>query len=371
MAGNAREWLWNQGSLGRLVAGGAFDEPRYVYLRPGEAPASDRSATTGIRCMQPAQAGPANEDLRRPIATQAFDYSALEPVGDAAYAVLAQQLDYRATPMVPRVALPDSPNSAWTAERVTLPTGYDNASFAVQLFLPTVRRLPSGVIFYLPHAGEFIAPVATETFDPAAGGVPLDFLLKSGWALAVVAFDGAFERQWSAERMQSMSSAERFRLQLRHWREELGRTIDYLTTREDIEARALGWYGLSFGADSMLPLLAVEKRIGAAVLYSGGAGIRSDLPASEQPYNYLPRVTQPVLMLNGRWDINDTLDAQQRLFQLLGSPADRKKHVLFEAGHGNLPRFQVEKQTLEWFDRYLDGGELTAGSSSPARGPRA
>jgi hypothetical protein len=30
--------------------------------------------------------------------------------------------------------------------------------------------------------------------------------------------------------------------------------------------------------------------------------------------------------------------------------------VLFEAGHGNLPRFQVEKQALEWFDRYLVGG---------------
>jgi hypothetical protein len=373
MAGNAREWLWNKGSLGRLVAGGAFDEPPYTYMQPGEAPPSDRSATTGIRCVQPAQAGPASEDLRRRIAAavvtfgaQADEDAAVEPVGDAAYAVLAQQLDYPATTIVPRVATSDSSNSAWTVERVTLPTGYDNASFAVQLFLPTDRGSPSGVIFYLPHVGEFIAPVTTEAFDPAGGGTPLDFLLKSGWVLAVVAFDGAFERQWSAERMQSMSSAERFRLQLRHWRAELGRTIDYLTTREDIEARTLGWYGISYGAITMLPLLAVEKRIGAAVLYSGGAALRSDLPASEQTYNYLPRVTQPVLMLNGRWDIDATPDSQQRLFELLGSPADQKKHVLFEAGHGNLPRFQVEKQTLEWFERYL----ITATALPPARAVR-
>jgi hypothetical protein len=27
--------------------------------------------------------------------------------------------------------------------------------------------------------------------------------------------------------------------------------------------------------------------------------------------------------------------------------------VLFEAGHGNLPRFQVEKETLDWFERHL------------------
>jgi dienelactone hydrolase len=210
-------------------------------------------------------------------------------------------------------------------------------------------------MFYLPHAGEFIAPVATAEFDPSAGAAPLDFLVKSGWALAVVAFDGAYERQWSAERMQSVSAKERLRLQKRHWREELGRAIDYLETRNDIDARRLGWFGSSFGAGPMLPLLAVEKRIGAAVLYSGGTGLPSALPVSEQAYNYIPRVTQPVLMLNGRWDIEYPAASQQRLLELLGSPADQKKLVQFEAGHGNLPRFQVEKETLEWFGRHLVG----------------
>ena len=353
MAGNAREWLWTEGPLGRRVAGGAFNEPPYLYLEHGEAPPTDRSTSSGFRCMRTAQPGPANEDLRRPVVAKPVDYAAMEPIGDAAYAVLAQQLDYRATPFTPRIEKVASSNAAWTVERVTLPTGYDDTSFAVQLFLPTDRRSPSGVIFYFPHAGDLVGPVTTGGFDPAAGGIPLDFLLKSGWALAVVAFDGAFERQWSAERRRSMSSAERFRLWKRHWREELGRTIDYLATREDIDARRLGWFGISFGASWMLPLLAVEKRIGAAVLYSGGTDLHSGLPASEQVYNYLPRVTQPVLMLNGRWDIEGPLESQQRLFELLGTPAEAKKHVVYEAGHGHLPRFQVEKETLDWFERHL------------------
>jgi pimeloyl-ACP methyl ester carboxylesterase len=118
------------------------------------------------------------------------------------------------------------------------------------------------------------------------------------------------------------------------------------------------------GADSMVPLLAVEKRIRAAVLYSGGAG-PGRLPASERPYNYFPRVTQPVLMLNGRWDIDSPPEAQQRMFELLGTPADRKRQILFEAGHGNLPRFQVEKETLEWFDRHL----VNVPAPSPAPAP--
>jgi pimeloyl-ACP methyl ester carboxylesterase len=85
-----------------------------------------------------------------------------------------------------------------------------------------------------------------------------------------------------------------------------------------------------------------------------------------QTYNYLPRVTQPVLILNGRWDIDATPDAQQRLFELLGSPAHQKEYTLFEAGHGNLPRFQVEKQTLEWFDRHL----VTLPGPPPVRAAR-
>ena len=353
MAGNAREWLWTEGSLGRRIAGGAFNEPPYLYLQADEAPPSDRSDGNGFRCYRPAQPGPGNEELLQPVVAEAVDYAAMVPVGDAAYAVLAQQLDYRAMPFTPRVEQVASSNPAWTVERVTLPSAYDNTSFAVQLFLPAERRSPSGVIFYLPHSGEFIAPVTTAGFDPTAGGIPFDFLLKSGWALAVVAFDGAYERQWSAERRRSVSPAERTRLRLRHWREELGRTIDYLASREDIDAGRLGVFGISHGASGMVPLLAVEKRIGAAVLYSGGTSLRRGLPDSEQQHNYLPRVTQPVLMLNGRWDIDSPPESQQRQFELLGAPADRKKHVVFEAGHGNLPRFQVEKEALDWFDRYL------------------
>jgi hypothetical protein len=62
-------------------------------MQPDEAPPADRSATNGFRCMRPAQAGAAHEELRRPILAQEVDYLAMKPVGDAAYSLLAQQLD--------------------------------------------------------------------------------------------------------------------------------------------------------------------------------------------------------------------------------------------------------------------------------------
>jgi pimeloyl-ACP methyl ester carboxylesterase len=111
----------------------------------------------------------------------------------------------------------------------------------------------------------------------------------------------------------------------------------------------------------MVPMLAAEKRIGAAVLYSGGGAMARVPPTSEQPFNYFPRVMQPVLMLNGRWDIDSPPASQKRMLELLGAPADQEKQLLFDTGHGNLPRFQVEKATLEWLDRHL--GAATGGTA--------
>ena len=150
-----------------------------------------------------------------------------------------------------------------------------------------------------------------------------------------------------------MSTADRYRIRLRHARQDLGRAIDYLATRKDIDSARLGWFGVSNGAQAMMPVAAVEHRFRGLVLDGGGVFLLDDLPAADQFYNYLPRVTQPVLMLNGRWDIDVPLEAQRRFYELLGTPADQKKHVLFEAGHGQLPQNQLVRATLDWYDEYL------------------
>ena len=69
--------------------------------------------------------------------------------------------------------------------------------------------------------------------------------------------------------------------------------------------------------------------------------------------NFLPRVKQPVLMLNGRYDFFFPVESsQEAFFRLLGSPSDQKKHLLYDTGH-NLPRNELIKETLNWFDQYL------------------
>jgi len=365
MAGNAREWLWTQGSTGRWNVGGTYMDPTYMYAQPEEAPPTDRSDLNGVRCMRTLQGGPTPEDLRKPFLTEHADFAALQPVGDAAYGILAAQLAYEpAAALNPKVTELKPSSPAWTRQRIELPTGYDGTTFDVDLFLPTTGKPPYSVIFYMPHAGEFSANVTLDDFDPASE-FRLGYLLKAGRGVAVIAFDGSFQRRWSDARLRASAYEDRYRLWMRHWRQDLGRTIDYLATRSDVDTGKLGFYGFSMGSSRFPVLLAVEKRIGAAVLYGGGIAFFTSVPLGEQPFNYFPRITQPVLMLNGKFDTVFPTASQQRMFELLGAPPDRKKHVVFEGGHIILPRFQVQQLSLDWFDEYL--GPVQPGATATAK----
>ncbi len=69
--------------------------------------------------------------------------------------------------------------------------------------------------------------------------------------------------------------------------------------------------------------------------------------------NYAPRVRIPTLMLNGRYDYETPFDTSQRpLFDLLGSPAEHKRHAVLEFGHA-LAIEDVAREILPWLDRYL------------------
>ena len=54
------------------------------------------------------------------------------------------------------------------------------------------------------------------------------------------------------------------------WRKDLGRAIDYLQTRPDIDASKIAYMGNSLGAEIAPMLLATEPRVSVAVLLSGG-----------------------------------------------------------------------------------------------------
>ena len=99
---------------------------------------------------------------------------------------------------------------------------------------------------------------------------------------------------------------------------------------------------------------AVEPRFKTAILMSGGLSSGRARPEVDQ-LNYVTRVTQPVLMVNGKYDAIEPVEMAQRpLFESLGAAKERKKWVLYDDGHmAPAHRNEVAREALEWLDRYL------------------
>jgi cephalosporin-C deacetylase-like acetyl esterase len=81
----------------------------------------------------------------------------------------------------------------------------------------------------------------------------------------------------------------------------LGRTIDYIETRKDLDHEKLAYYGVDTGAYLGNILPALEKRIKVVVLAGAGFYPGRKLPEVDE-INFAPRVKVPVLMINGRYD---------------------------------------------------------------------
>ena len=183
-----------------------------------------------------------------------------------------------------------------------------------------------------------------EDFD-----YPYEFIVRSGRAVIIPAYSGTLERGPSVYRLPADQERER----ALRWSMDLGRSIDYLETRRDIDSRKLGFYGISSGASHGVRLIAVDARFKAAVLSSGG--LQQNQPAEVDSWNFAPRVHVPVLMVNGRDDFLFPVDTNQKpLFQALGIREPEKKHILYDGGHSNLvTRPDLIGEVLDWFDRYL------------------
>ena len=99
---------------------------------------------------------------------------------------------------------------------------------------------------------------------------------------------------------------------------------------------------------------AVEPRFKAVILASAGLASGTAQPEVDQ-INFVTRVRQPVLMLNGRFDAIEPVDTAQRpMFELLGTPKDQKKWVVFEDDH-SMPAHinELSREAMAWLDRYV------------------
>ena len=59
-------------------------------------------------------------------------------------------------------------------------------------------------------------------------------------------------------------------------------------------------------------------------------------------------------MLNGRYDFSVPAETHQKpLFDLLATPDENKRHVLFDTGHWPFPMGELIRENLAWLDHHL------------------
>ncbi len=348
MAGNAKEWCWNAAGAGtRYTMGGAWDEPDYMFNNGDARSPFDRSANLGFRCAKYGSDEAAGR-AGAPIVPAARDFDREHPVPEAVFNVYKSFYSYDKTPLRASVESVEE-TGEWRREKVTFAAAYGNERVIAYLFLPKKSRPPFHAIVRFP--GSETIDIRSSATLPAFEMQIIDFEVKSGRAVMLPVYKGTFERGDDLRSdIPNMTSS--WRDHVIAWSKDLGRSIDYLETRPDIDSNKIAYEGTSWGAamGSLLP--AVEDRIKACVLIVGGFNFQRSLPEVDE-LNFAPRVKVPVLMLNGTIDFfYPATTSQEPMFRLLGTPMEHKRRVVYATGH-NVPRNELIKEMLEWLDRYL------------------
>ncbi len=355
MAGNVREWCWNETSHGRLLRGGGWNDVNYLFVDPSQAPPDDRSPQNGFRCVRYADPAGLPKSALEFIAFNRPDLlenlPVQTPVPDQVYQVYRDQFSYDAKALNARIESTDDTPRDWIKQKITFDTAY-GGRMAAYLFLPKNARPPFQTVVYFPGSSAVDQRSSHNLEQFVWFEVDLTFLPQAGRAVLFPVYIGTFERP--DPRMTSSASADRtsrayveYCIQLV---KDFKRSIDYLESRDDIDRDRIAYFGFSWGGWMGAVITAVEERLSASIIKASGL---RNLPQPVNPINYVTRVTLPTLMLNGKYDLTFPFEwSAKAMFDLLGtSPADKAQKV-YDTDH-YIPRNELIKETLAWLDKYL------------------
>ena len=346
MAGNAKEWVFNEEYSGkRYILGASWNDPTYAFYQPDARSPFDRSSNFGFRCARYSLTG-REKDTLQPLHAQVRDYSVEKPVSDQVFNAYKSLYSYDKTPL--NAVVHELPTTdTWREEKITFDAAYGGEQVAAFLFLPRKARPPFQTVVYISGVGAFFEKSSADLTNYTPD---FDFIVKSGRAVLFPVIKGTFER-WN-NFLAHPKTTSFYRDGVIDWSKDLGRSIDYLETRPDIDTGKLAYEGDSMGAALGALLPAMEPRIKALVLVSPGFWNQKRLPEADQ-INFVSHITAPTLMLNGSYDAIFPISiSQEPMYRLLGTPFDKKRRVVYNVGH-DIPRADEIKEVLAWLDKYL------------------
>jgi dienelactone hydrolase len=350
MAGNVREWNWNNTKIGCIIRGGAWSDQSYMYPYWSQSPPFDRSPKNGFRCVRYI-----NKEKIPPLTFREVefighkDFSKEKPVSESVFKTYRNQFLYDKTDLNARIEERDENPEDWVVEKISFNAAYGNEKVTVYLFLPKNGVPPFQTVIYFPGVGA----VKGKDAKNSEGFIWMnDYLLKNGRAVVFPVYRGTYDRNnGMTSKMVDPNYSHQFTEWLIWWTKDFSRTLDYLETRTEIDTGKIAFYGWSWGGEIGAYIPAVEDRVKLNILVLGGL-YGPTYPEANQ-INYLPRIKIPVLMLNGKYDMFSPYETSVKPFyDFIGTPDKDKRLCLYDADH-SIYKNDMVREVLGWLDKYF------------------
>jgi dienelactone hydrolase len=352
MGGNVAEWCRNESGGGaRHLLGGEWSAATSEamrgavgetgYFEPGGLPPFNRPSGAGFRCVRNTATLPPETmaEQRQTIR----DLANAKPVDDSVFRIYKSMYSYDRAPLNAKVEEVSQDSADWRKEKVTIDAAYGKERIAIYLFLPAHVRPPFQTVVFFPSARVLGIPNSENLGDMKC----IDYVIRSGRAVLYPVYKGLYERAAALPGPDTAAGRET----LIQDSKDLGRSIDYLETRNELDRERIAFMGVSMGAAMGVNLAAVEDRLKAVIMLDGGFYNEKPLPGTDQ-VDFAPRLKAPALLIAGKFDW--IFLGKDALVRLLGAPAADKKVVMFETGHDvSEQRADLIREVVGWLDQYL------------------
>ncbi len=342
MAGNVAEWCRNEdGHNFHYILGGAWNTSNADYYEPEALQPFNRLPNNGFRCVRnlgpiPAQASAEARILAR-------DFSKIKPVTDEVFKIYKGMYAYDHSPLNARMEPIEQNSPDWRKEKITFDAAYGKERMAAYLFLPAKIKPPYQTVVFFPSARVLDLADSKTLGDTQF----IDFVIQSGRAVLYPVYKGTYERQ----QPNVMKTPTMERDEVIQQSKDLGRSIDFLDTRSDIDHKRMAYMGVSMAASWGVVFTALETRFRAVIFLDGGFFEGNPLPGIDQA-DFAPRLKAPVIMIGGKYDWFQL--GRDSMLRMFGTPPADKKAVLLDTAHNvSEQRSDLVREVVAWLDKYL------------------
>jgi len=356
IAGNVREWCENSSNethTEKAILGGSYLDYDYHFNDFYGQNCLDRSIGNGCRLLKELDH---NDNIEKEsdkgIYIKTRDFYNLPTISDEVFEVYRSQFeDYNKDINAKVTDIELIKNSDIKIQRYEIPSlTSDNNFIPGYIFYKSSIPPPYKPIIFFPGSN---AIFLTNTDIMLKSKMHyFNYLLSEGYAVIHPIYTSTYEKE-DELKSDYPELTPFYKEHLITWGKEFKKTIDYLESQEDLDISKLSYFGISWGGAMANILLAIDDRVKAAVLNVAGLSFQESNKEIES-YLYTPRITCPVIMLNGKYDVYFPLETSQKpMFDLLGTNKEDKKHYVYPSGH-YVPKKELIKEHLNWLEKYLE-----------------